>query len=216
MNTRFVEMDARAVAYVRSELEATNKVGQLIAATLNLDEGQVLAAVPDSYLSDTYNFREGIFQRVGLDRTNAPGGYVEEVPSTEADVAARVCRAMSLDRRRALICESYLLRAKDLAQASYLPIHTAVCGEFVYHWVTHGDAHEDILTVVRLAYSRPLGFAVLSALPVTPAEMLARSELDANILSTIATTAECVLVGAYDGESVLIWLRKGSLLSIKD
>jgi hypothetical protein len=114
------------------------------------------------------------------------------------------------DSRRALVSESFLLRAKDLARASYLPTHTIRGGEFVYFWATRGDTIAEIREVVGMAYPVPVSFAVLSALPVAAAEALAGRELDEGILSTIAIGAECVIVGAYDGESVLIWLRKST------
>jgi hypothetical protein len=216
MNARFVTMDARALDHVREELEATNRLGRLVASTLDLDEGRVFGFIPESHVPDTYNFRRGIFQRVGRPRTPVAGGYVEEVPSTEAEVAVWVHTALASDRRRALVCESYLLRAKDLTRASQLPRRTVAGGDYVYHWATHGDAPEEVRAVVRMAYPVPVGFAVISALPVSPAQMLGCSELDRRILSAIAAAIECVLVGAYDGESVLIWLRKATFLSIPE
>lgn len=198
----------------RGELGATNQLGRLVASTLDLNEGRVIGVIPESHAPDTYNFRGGIFQRVARPRTPVPGGYLEEVPSTEAEVAAWVDGALASDRRRAVVCESHLLRAKDLTRASQLPRHTVACGEFVYHWAAHGDTPEDVRAVVRMAYPVPVGFAVICALPVIPVHMLGSNEFDRRILSAIAATTECVLAGAYDGESVLIWLRKATLLSM--
>src|SRR4051794_3389163 len=104
MSVQFVAMDVRALDYVRSEMAASNWLGRLVASNVDLDEGRVVGVIPESHATDICNFRAGIFPSGRQPRGPIPGGYIEEVSSTETDVGAWVNNALASDRRRALVC----------------------------------------------------------------------------------------------------------------
>jgi hypothetical protein len=214
MKAKIVHMDPRALNHIQSELEATNQLGRVVLSSIDLARGSAMAVLPEEHLQDTYAFRSGIFARGGQERTPVAGGYVETVPSTQDAVSAWVHDVLGSDSHRAIVCESYLLRAGDLDRASLLPRRTVACGDFVYHWAEHGDSEQDVAAVVRMAYPVPLGFGVICTLPVEPAQLLGAATINPSSLSTIARSTDCIILGAYDGESVLVWMRDGAPFQI--
>jgi hypothetical protein len=210
MNAKILPLDARAIRYLRSEMEATNQIGRAVLASIVLEDGSIVAVVPERHSPNMYDFRSSIFPRGERGRSAVSGGYVETVPSTEGAVSAWVSGVLQLDARRAIVCESYLLRAADLERAARLPRRTVASGDFVYHWAAHVDSEDDVASVVRMAYPVPLGFAVICTFPVDPIELLGGATIDPSVLATIARSTDCVLLGAYDGESVLVWTRRGA------
>ena len=131
MNT--VELDARGLDYVGSELKVTNYLGRLVLSAVELAKGKVISVIPEPHAPDIYNFKSGVFLNLGRERTAIPGGYIEAVPSTEDDVASWVHEVLNSGPRRAFVCESFLLRASILARAKSLPRRTVAGGDFVYH-----------------------------------------------------------------------------------
>jgi hypothetical protein len=216
MSALFVQLDERGIDYLTSELRFANQLGQLVSANVDLTDGIVFAVTPSEGGRDPYEFKSAIFPRTPTARTPIPGGYIEAVPSTEEDVAVWVNRELRASARRAFVCESYLLRARSLGRASLLPQRTIPSAEFVYHLAVHGDPPEDIADTVRMVYPVPLGFGTVCSPSIDLSTFGRDQPFDAQSLLAIAKSTEGILVGAYDGESVVIWLSKTSSLVVAD
>jgi hypothetical protein len=206
MQVSIVEFDARGRDYIRSELEATNQLGRLVLSAVELDKGKVMGVIPEPHAPDIYAFKAGIFLSAGREQWPVAGGHIEEVPSTEVEVASWVHTVLNSGSRRVFVCESYLLRASEISRAKNLPRQTVAGGNFVYHWSATGDRPEDVAGVVRMAYPVPVGFSVICSLPTEAAEIL-EDQISSAGLALLASHVDCIIVGAYDGESVLVWGR---------
>jgi hypothetical protein len=205
---RAVELDSRANNHVQSELEWTNQLGRLVISSVDLTGGTVYAIVPEPHIGDLYRFREAVFPLDdNAERTAIPGGYVMPVQHTEADVAVWAQSVLAGDAAHVLVCESWVLRAPDVGHPALLPRRTVTSGEFVYHWATRGD-DENVANVVNAIYPVPLGVGVIAKLPVPPAQLLGGATISPADLSLVARNTHCILLGAYDGESVLVWMSK--------
>ena len=63
-----------------------------------------------------------------------------------------------------------------------------------------------------MVYPRPLGLAVLSLLPAHSSIQRERAVLTLEELNALASGVQSVFVSAYDGESLVVWSRKGGHL----
>jgi hypothetical protein len=207
-----IQLDKRGAEYICDELASANPLGRAVRTTVAQNDGTTVAVIPEPHRADVYNFRHGIFPQVPKVASRG-GAYLTRVPSTEDEVGAWVHTVVRSHATACFVCESYLLRSRDLARASRLPSRTLACGEFVYHFATAHDPPEAVTHVVGMAYPRPLGFAVLSLLaaPMSPEEPRA---MTSDALDAIAAGVQSVFVGAYDGESVVIWTKRGALVQV--
>lgn len=185
---------------------ASNQIGRLLLSSNDLSEGAIVAAVPEHH-RDPYAFRAGIFDQRGS-RVPVEGGYMQAVPSTQDALSAWVHGVLKEDNHRAILTESFLLRAGDLVRTSGLPRHTVTCGEFVYHWASDDQPMTEVAAVVSSIYPVPLGLGIICT--TDPEDVLAKVTLSLDDLSKCVERVDCVLVGAYDGESVVMWVRAGS------
>ncbi len=208
------QLDDSAHAHVLSELGSTNLLGRLVASYISLENGSLFSVVPEQRSANLYDFSRPIFPTSNNDGEAISGGFVREVPSTEQSVSKLVFDYLHSQANCVFICESFLLRAGDLGGPTSLPTRTLRCNDFVYHVALSGDSEAQVADVVRTSYVVPGGFAVLSSLLPTGASELRAELLSSEALDSIAQHAEGVVLGAYDGESVLVWMRRGSTLAM--
>lgn len=206
MITTAVRLDDPGLEYVRGELAAANPLGRLVRSVVEAEPGTTVAIVPEPH-GELYAFRHGIFPKPA-----GPQRGVVAVPSTASQVSTWVLAALRADVRACFVCESYLLRARDLSRAAVFAPGARTCEEFVYHWAMPGDSPEVVAQVVGAAYPRPLGFAVLSILP--PAASTQGLVMGPGVLEALAAGTQSAFIGAYDGESVVVWTRRSAALRV--
>lgn len=198
----FVALDDRVLEHAREELSHANALGKELLGVIDSGRGRWYAVSPEHALEHIYEFRTAVYR----ERKDFPRIGVERVRSTERDVAAWVAAILRRHTDWALVSESYLLRASDLGAAFPLPGATYSDSSFVYHVATPADSTEVILDVIRTIYAVPLGVGVILSGRLPPAAPEGVAEIPQ--VSSLAPSAQIVLVGAYDGESVLVWIRQ--------
>lgn len=217
MKATWIPVDNRAREYIRSQLAWSHRLGKDVLSAVDLADGVTAALVPEQHSPDLYEFRHAVFvPNVSRDSWDVDGGHVESVPSTAESATAWVRRALESNPDRAFVSESWLLRKHTLPGAlDVVHARTSTCDEFVYHWAVGGDSSDNVLSAVSAAYPVPLGYAVLSVVPDATA-LLGGGALGAASILSIARATEAIFVGAYDGESLLVWLRGGVELALRD
>ena len=194
--------------YVRGELAAANPLGRLVLSVVEAEPGTTVAIVPEPH-GELYAFRHGIFPKPA-----GPQRGVVTLPSTASQVSTWVLAALRADVRACFVCESYLFEAPGLSRAARCSRPArARAREFVYHWAMPGDSPEVVAQVVGAAYPRPLGFSsVLSILP--PAASTQGLVMGPGVLEALAAGTQSAFIGAYDGESVVVWTRRSAALRV--
>lgn len=210
MTARVVGLDARAIAHIEAELKVANPLGRGILQHHNLTAGRSWSVVPEGPIGDIYDFRSGIHRTAPVVRNPVPGGFVESVPSTDGWVTAWLSDVMEGWRDALLLSESFLLRATDLPRIQPGAARMLACGDFVYLAADRLDSREALTTVVRTAYEVPLGLGVLTRIGSdSPSWLHDRKTLGDSELGAIFASLVLLMLGAYDGESVLLWTPPG-------
>ena len=136
------------------------------------------------------------------------GGYAVPIPNANACLASIIQSFLTHSSQNLCIFENALARASD----PYLTTLTSTictCDDEVYHLLTSKDVTEKhcrIETTIEEAMSIPIFVGALTSWPGECSGALTTGKcLTADSLSQLALRAEQIIIGAYDGESYLIW-----------
>jgi hypothetical protein len=177
-----------AVAWIRARLESGNTLAKRLLA-LPLDGGSVAATLPPD-APDTAFAR---FDAGGVTRRAA----------TEPEVAELVAGYLRQGGGRCAVFEDALSRRGDPVLAKQGGRYAWV-GDEVYHLLLPGDDRAQVTAALRRATS----FSFLGVLAASGGgELRAGQDLAPGALDALARAADHLLVGAYDGEGVLVWSR---------
>ena len=69
-----------------------------------------------------------------------------------------------------------------------------------------------ITSVVAKIYAVPLGLGLVASADGAGGWVQRRSSIEPHELGALVRATEAVIMGAYDGESVIVWVREGSSL----
>jgi hypothetical protein len=125
------------------------------------------------------------------------------VPNLDALLVSRIATHLKSHHLAICMFENALAHANDpwLYQSK---VHTLICGQDVYHFLTNEDDPNLIQLTVKKARSiEPPLVGVLSESSSPPSFPDGRIKL--SDLRRIAERTEQLLVGAYDGEGFLVW-----------
>ena len=180
-----------AIAYLRANLESGHALARHLLA-LPLDAGSVAATLPADAPDPAFS------------RFDAGG--VTHRAATEPELAALVLGHLRQGGGRVAVFEDALSRRGDPVLAKQGGRYAFV-GDEVYHVLLPGDDGGQVIAAARRATS----FSFIGVLTSTPGDGLAGGqELSPERVEALARRAEHVLVGAYDGEGVLVWSRADS------
>jgi hypothetical protein len=202
MTYRFTVLDSRATQYVDGCLRKSNCLGVLVVARKDLRNGETLGLLPEGTRDSAYNFESG-FHSDRIGSIDSSGSYVQRVQSTEDEAARWLGARLAEDHTLLFVAESYLLRPSDLQLVPNASTTTVASNEFVYYLAWGAPQTKEALSLV---YERPLGVSVIAKLGCDAAEWVAgRHHLEDSDLEHLADCTIAVLVGGYDGESILLW-----------
>jgi hypothetical protein len=209
-----MRLDNRAVAHIEAELASANPLGRCVLQHHDLAKGSVWAVVPEGQTGEVYNFRSGLHRNAAVARRSIPsGGVVEAVPSTEDKVTEWLMENLGRWPDALFLSESFLLRTADLERLGPSPARVLSSGDHVYLGVGHRDRRDAIAAAVNMTYEVPLGVGVLARLKSGRLLGLGdREALSASELASIVESLVVLMVGAYDGESVLLWVPSSASL----
>lgn len=207
-----VTLDGEAIDYI---IERLNQ-GKTLATHLlskSLRSGVVRTLLPVSADHSTLlNFYEG-GKLPSLPQSTwrqIQGGYAVPIPSTDACLAEVIQRFLAQSDQHLCIFEDNLASATDPGLKT---VASVICtyNDEVYYLLTHQDAVGDlhrIETTIRDAQSIPTFIGVLTSWRSKGGKFLTTSgQLTEDSLTQLALRAEQIIVGAYDGESYLIWAQ---------
>jgi len=209
------ELGPAALQYIRERLAEGKTLARYLLEREDLASGSVITCLPPNVPVETLeDFNESKLERDPATfryRTGSDGSVTryEPVPNTDPWLASVVQGFLRGGSDRVCILEnSSALPGDPWLQSCHLPI--LIFDDEVYHFVSHKDAEnqERILETIRTARSW-LFYGVMTLLPKIDAPSLEAGTIDGEFLQACAQKAERVVVGAYDGESHLIW-RRGS------
>lgn len=190
MTIRQIDLSAEAIAYIRGSLAQGRSLAREVAR-LALEAGAAVALLP----SDVAPQAAQRFHVGGVARTAA----------TEPAIARLVSDFLAGAADRLAVFEDALALPTDASLARRkLPFVT--CGSDVLYLVVPGSDTDTITRALRFATSH-----VLLGVLTTAAGALPRpgESISTATLTELATRADKLLIGAYDGESVLVWSRRG-------
>jgi hypothetical protein len=202
------EFHENAIAYLKKCLSHGKTIAKLLLERDDLDDGAIRSLLPKSVS------REAVldFESGGkLPRTNTvrvpdkPSLRIELKANSDPALAAEILKFLRNDAENLCLFEDALAAAGDPFLKS-LDSRLWFYGDEVYHLITSTDSvTEKILQAIRPARSW-LTIGVLTDGP--PRNQYGdRGNLSFLDLNLLAQQAEKIIVGAYDGESYLIWSK---------
>ncbi|MET0595097.1 MAG: hypothetical protein ABW133_20525, partial [Polyangiaceae bacterium] len=199
---------------VGSVMQWKNPIARQFLGCRNLDEGKAFALLPSGPLGDPYAFEESIVRNNPAPKIPIDGGGVlQAVGSTDAFLHRWLASLFRADDTLALACESYVLckptrGAKSVARMLAL-------GDFAALLAVAGDGDDVMDACVGTIGAVPPGWGFLFAAGENASDWASRATLtDAELERKIAQETAALLMGAYDGDSFLIWVPAESTLEI--
>jgi hypothetical protein len=190
--------------YVRRVLgDSRRSLGEALKANVHLGEGKVFTWIPSDKSLPQDLSRGGLFPeppestwRRGRDAVAKP------VVDAWALLADEVEAFVSKDTRHVCLLANEVVDVGDPVAANY-PAAVAY-GNELYHLITRATPKEQIPRILTVAKSVPVFVGVLSAADISPERKL---ELDRASLVQIVARLDGIVVGAFDGEGFLLWMR---------
>jgi len=215
MNEVLVELKLgpAALQYIRERLAEGKTLAHYLLEREDLPSGSVITCLPPNLPVETLeDFNEG--DKLERDpatfryRTEPDGSITrwEPVPNTDPWLASVVQEFLRGGPERLCIFENSPAAPGDpWLQSSDL--QTLTFDDEVYHFVSDRDAGKKkrILETIRGARSAWLLYGVMTFLSSAPDLSLEKGSIEQKALEALAQGAEKIIVGAYDGESCLIW-----------
>ena len=203
---REIHFGSEAIAYVRNRLEQSKALGHYLLGNLDLDKGHVITCLPQTVGEDVAKkFQHGVFPLVpGSERhVTAPDGTTWRMtpkPNMNFWLTSVMKTFLKAGDNRACIFEDAVARPTDPYLERVVTRRFSV-SDTVYHYLLSDDAEQDekIDQTIKQASSW-LFIGVLAALP--------SDFWEAPDLLTIVSGAQKIVIGAYDGESYLIWEKE--------
>lgn len=208
-----VPLGAKAIAYIRGRLETGLTLSTLLLSSQDLDRGEIFTFLPPG-LSDkeTEDFSHGgkLPEPLPSEWRVRRGAVMKPIPSAIDELAAMIQVFLS-DAGRHPVCllENFPAKRGDPFLAR-LASKTVFYDQEVYHVLgPSSSAKERIMQTIREAESLPTFVGALAALrPELSLDVDAIETLSRRELSSVARSAETIVVGAYDGESYLVWCSR--------
>jgi hypothetical protein len=197
-------LDARANAYIKTELSFGHQLSKLIARELDLAGGLVTTLLPEGYEGDLYDFKSGgKFAKPVAEPVRIRGGVMVPVSNSQEHLVREINSLRTKIGRTGLVFEDYYARRDD-PWLKRSRLNTAMLGDNVYHTISPTDPIELVAETLRRISAPPYSLAVFSRF--LPKKLSAGcAEWSSQDMDMIARDACGLIFGVYDGESYLLW-----------
>lgn len=212
-----LHLGPEAISYIRERLAHGKTLAKYLLERVDLESGTVMTFLP----SDVSKEAASEFKWGGkLKRDPAtfvyhtePDGSTtrwEPVPNTDPWLVSILQEFLGAGRERVGIFENELASPGDPWLSSW-DMQTLIFENEVYHLLSNKDADNEqtILTTIRGA-GNWLFIGAMTSLSEPSDLPLEGGTLDDQVLKMFAERAAKIVVGAYDGESYLIWSKPAS------
>jgi hypothetical protein len=216
-NIKEIELGDEGIQYVRQTLGQGRELSKLLLEILDLKSGELKAILPRGTAPDEVNqfLLGGKLPPTGKATTVELWGSRKfqaiEVPNMNNALVSHIAAYLKSSDIAFCIFENALFSA-GAAWLKQTSVQTVTFGSSVYHFLCAGQTGADLIesTLKRAKSVSPPTVGILSRLPqgciLNP--QLGRIELAE--LRKIAEQCEKLVVGAYDGESYLIWSKSSA------
>jgi len=215
MNANLVE--ARVVPpaeqYIRDRLADGNALSKALLKLLPIERGQIITCLPPGVVPQSLQdfSTGGKLPTPHTSEWKAAESRGESllmipVPSTSAWITSKIREYLREESDHLCVLEDALARPTDPALRKRATRHT-VHGDEVYHILLSQDAqYERVEATLRAATSTLPLIGILSTSEETRSGD-SLGTLSTVLLEALASRAQKILVGAYDGEGYLVWER---------
>jgi hypothetical protein len=204
-----ITLDQRAYTYIRDQLTDGDVLARHLVGIVN-DGGTVYALLPEGVsLESASSFVQGgkLPTPPSSEWRHGKNSIVVPVPNTNEALAGKIESFLTGGEQRICVFENAVARTRFPYVAHFTDI--LICADRVYH-VIRGPSptRSDVLSTIREAASLQGCLGAMTSLPDRlnwpKGSQQMVSEAD---LAELAQRSEKVIVGAYDGESYVIWER---------
>lgn len=204
-----------ALDYIRERLGGGKTFAHHLLEALDLEEGSVSAYLPDDVSDESaHQFRYGGKLPTPDESTwkRGSGTMVIPIPNTDDWLASKIALLLSQTPGRVCILEEGVEQASDpgWGKKESLPQFVTIVGAEIYYVIRSADSGETVAAALNWASSVWPG--ALGALTTAEADdpIHVNCDIDPGQWPVLARRTEALFVGAYDGESYLIWSRRPS------
>lgn len=211
-----VVLPAQARLYVEECLRQGNTLSGRLLQHVDQYTGDVRTFVPSATTVDKLlDFHHGGVLPVPPEPQwqHAQGSVLVPISNTDSCLAEVIEEFLGLAPGQICIFEDALAKVSDGNLSEYTS-RIITFEDEVYHVLTPGEANRTrILQTIGEAKSIPTFIGVLTSVSNHPTNLFAQTRaLTWNELASLADRTEQIIVGAYDGESYLLWdIRKPAL-----
>ena len=184
----------------------------------DLADGRIITYAPqDSPEDSLYQFREG--GKLKIDPATIvyqEGGRLEPIPNTNSWLIAIVQGHLRGGPDRVCVFEDSMSSPSD-AWIAGSRLRPQVFENVVYFALFNRDAEDKqkVENTIRHTKNVWLFYGVMSSLPEEMHLDPEGGPINSDVLEMLARRAEKIVVGAYDGESYLIWSKPGTWMDAR-
>lgn len=218
-----IRLGPEAIEFIKDRLAQGKTLSKFLLNRPDLDRGEVITLLPSGVdLKKIRNFSEGgVLPTPSSEnhyRYSTPDGtktLMVPVPNTTPALTAGIDEFLRENAGRLCLFESAVARPSYgfLSSPNAQDLRVLTFGEDVYYMLANDDIDPEKIKKT-IGYSTSyLTIGVLAELSnkdkLLPIEQkMIRGEITRDELKVIAERTQTIIVGAYDGESYLLWRRK--------
>jgi hypothetical protein len=209
-------LDLRALDHIGQQLQQGKTLSRYLLAREDAALGSIVTLLPDDLPpEEPYAFREGYKLRIGPNSiVYQENGPLEPVPNTtpwlvsvvQGYLRYRTDRIAQTDR----VCMfEHPLTSSGAPWIAKSGLRPHIFNDEVYFALFHQDAEDPkrIETTIRHTETVWLFCGVMSSLPQGITLDREGGSISRDLLEMLAQRAEGIVVGAYEGESYLLWSK---------
>jgi hypothetical protein len=217
----FTEMTLGPTAtdYIRACLAMGNTLARDVLAVVNLEAGAATTFLPadvDKNAASQFESGGKLGSSEGDARymTDLEGSRyrIDPKPSTDEFAVSVIKRFLGSAERHMCLLENHLGRRSDPWVLS-AKSRVIFFGEEVYYFLSplNSDTDEIQSALTEAKTVAPATIGVFTSLPEHMEGFVETMQVNADSLSTLAGGAVGLIIGAYDGESYVLWSRHSGL-----
>lgn len=198
-------LDNRAITYIRSQLSVGGSLGRTILAEVPIEEGTVSTFVEANSQADLYDWNTGGKVAQPKHGAKVAGGIAISKHDADPDVVRALLARSAADGVALIFSENVNAKRTDpwLARSQ---LRHAYAGTDVFNVVRLLDGEAKILESIRQTKTSWYELTVWTA-ALRESWLASGAQIGPDSLEEIAAETRYLMIGAYDGESYLIWRR---------
>jgi hypothetical protein len=195
--------------YMRQQLRDGHLIAQAVLRSVDLNRGSIITILPKgTSLEDANKFATGgkLPEPPPAQWSCGPGVVMKPVPDTSEFLSAKIETFVNSSFLNVCIVED-LLSAPTDGWIKRKRSKVIFSDGQVFHWLTQRGGSGNARDMAQAALWHPPHTGILGRAAPFSAFLRGDQLVPAAELTDIANNASCIFVGAYDGESYVIWRR---------